>query len=123
MTAVDTVGAACSEFLLERNSRSVIHLLSSMSNAESESAPESKRIRIEEEVESTASEEMMSTSEILTPTFSSVAVEQAGTVTSVGTEVTSVTEDDVGITQYTFPDLPGFTGIIKDRYVVAPTAL
>jgi hypothetical protein len=34
----------------------------------------------------------------------------------------SMEEQDVGITQYATPDLPGFTAILKHRYAPAPDA-
>ncbi|GAB5589309.1 multisubstrate pseudouridine synthase 7 [Umbelopsis nana] len=83
-----------------------------MSSMQSDTAPETKRIRLDGQGESQEPEVTLSALDMPSPPVENGPAEQS---TGESAEVTAVTEADVGILQYTSPDLPGFTGIIKDR--------
>lgn len=85
-----------------------------MSNAESGSPPEAKKIRIEGG--SSDQVAVSVSSEFPTASTENIAIQKAATEqNNETTECTAVTEVDVGISEYISPDMPGFTGIIKEK--------
>ncbi|KAH8555919.1 pseudouridine synthase [Umbelopsis sp. PMI_123] len=88
-----------------------------MSTTELGSPPEAKKIRLEEDRNSNDQDDLAIVSEISTPVTDSHGIQSGNNVLkNENTESTAVTEEDVGIFQYISPSIPGFTGIIKERF-------